>query len=382
MDRSQFTGTQSQFLVEIPGGHAFVPPALPPRLDVPRSLLLADGDARAAVGELVGQSRKIEASLLIAPLRRREAVLSNVIEGTYTQVEDVLLGEATEGRRETPAEAVEVLRTLDAISLGQQWLLEGRPLSVGMIVELHALLLRSARGELRHPGEFRTKQVYLGAPGSALSEARYVPPPWEQVRPLMEELITFVRSGPTYGPLIDAALLHYQFEAIHPFEDGNGRLGRALISLYWLERELMPQPLLYLGGFFAKNRDLYIERLAAVSRAGDWVSWLEFFISAVVAEARDALLRLRRIEELVSKYRARASAASRSNVPLRVIESVVDRVYVSVGDLVDETSASVPTAREAIRVLESIGLLQPGPRVQGKQYWVAAEVIEELYRLE
>lgn len=382
MDRSQFTDAQVQFLVEIPGGFAFVPPALPPRIELPRSLLLSDGDARAAVGELVGQSRKMEAGLLIAPLRRREAVLSNVIEGTYTQVEDVLLGEATEGKRETPAEAIEVLRTLDAISLGQQWLLEGRPLSVGMVIELHALLLQSARGELRHPGEFRTKQVYLGAPGSALSEARYVPPPWEQVRPLMDGLMSFVEGGTTYGPLIDAALLHYQFEAIHPFEDGNGRLGRALISLYWLERKLMPQPLLYLGGFFAKNRDLYIERLAAVSRAGGWAAWIEFFISAVIAEARDAVMRLRRIEELVSKYRARASAASRSNVPLRAIESVVDRVYVSVGDVVAETSTSVPTAREAIRVLESIGLLQPGPRVQGKQYWVAAEVIDELYRLD
>lgn len=382
MDRSQFTEAQRQFLVEVTGGYAFVPPRLPPEIELPRSLLLSDGDARAAVGELVGQSRKIEASLLIAPLRRREAVLSNVIEGTYTQVEDVLLGEATEGKRDTPAEAIEVLRTLDAISLGQQWLLEGRPLSVGMILELHALLLQSARGELRRPGEFRQKQVYLGAPGSALSGARYVPPPWEQVRPLTEDLISFVGSGPVYGPLIDAALLHYQFEAIHPFEDGNGRLGRALISLYWLEQKLMPQPLLYLGAFFARNRDVYIDRLAAVSRAAGWVPWIEFFISAVVAEARDAVVRLRRIEELVSKYRARASAASRSNVPLRAIESVVDRVYVSIGNIMSEASTTAPTAREAIRVLESIGLLRLGPRVQGKQYWVAAEVIDELYRLD
>lgn len=382
MDRSQFTEAQRQFLVEVPGGCAFVPPRLPPQVELPRSLLLSDGDARAAVGELVGQSRKLDASLLIAPLRRREAVLSNVIEGTYTQVEDVLLGEATGGKRETPAEAIEVLKTLDAIALGQQWLTEGRSLSVGMILELHALLLQSARGAQRHPGEFRQKQVYLGAPGSALPDARYVPPPWEQVRPLMEDLFSFVAGGPVYGPLVDAALLHYQFEAIHPFEDGNGRLGRALISLYWLERKVLPQPLLYLGGFFAKNRDLYIERLSAVSRNDDWVGWIAFFISAVIAEARDAVARLRRIEDLVGKYRARASAASRSNVPLRAIDSVVDRVYVSVGDLVSETSTTPPTARDAIRVLEAIGLLRLGPRVQGKQYWVAEEVIDELYRLD
>jgi len=382
MDLTSFTAEQADCLVTIPGGLAFVPPPLPPRLELSRELVLKDGDARGLIGELLGQSRRIEANLLIAPLRRREAILSNVIEGTYTQVEDVLLGEVTGERPETGAETVEVLKTIDAISLGQELLQSGRPLSSSMILELHALLLRSVRGEQRHPGEYRRVQVYLGSRAGGLSEARYVPPPPEQVRPLMDALVQFAGSGPVYGPLIDAALLHYQFEAIHPFEDGNGRLGRALIPLYWLQQGLFDEPVLYLGGYLAAHRQAYIDHLSRVSFANDWTAWVEFFLTAAAAEARDALRRLLRVEELMARYGTLVTAASRSSVPLCALETVFTRVYVSAGDIADATSASFPAARDAIRVLEGIGLLQPGPRLRGKQYWVASEIIDELYRLD
>lgn len=381
MDRKEFSPPQEQWLVDISGGIAFVPPVLPPDLALPRSLVLKDGDARGALGELVGQARRMEASLLVAPLRRREAVLSNVIEGTYTQVADVLLGEAAGVTPDSPSETTEVIRTVEAIELGQKWLEEGRPLGVGLILELHAALLRHSRGDSKHPGDLRRAQVFLGTAGGNLATARYVPPPAEQVRPLLENLASFTEAAPVYGALIDAAVAHYQFEAIHPFEDGNGRLGRALIPLFLMSRGVMERPVLYLGGYFAAHRDEYIELLGNVSKRGEWDAWIEFFLAGCVEESRGADLRLRRVEELVSKYRSRIQQSARSATPLIALEAVVERVYVSVSDIAGHTSTSVPTARHAIGTLEEVGLLRPGPRVRGKQFWVAQEVLDELYAL-
>lgn len=379
MDRADFSSAQQEHLVEIPGGVAFVPPPIPVNLALPRYLVLKNGDARGALGELVGQARRMEASLLVAPLRRREAVLSNVIEGTYTQVEDVLLGEAAGEVAKADVETTEVIQTVETIEIGQRWLEEERPLSVSLILELHAALLRHARGERRKPGEFRQVQVFLGSMGGTIESARYVPPPWEQVRPLVEDLVGFLAGPPTYGALVDAALMHYQFEAIHPFEDGNGRLGRALIPLFLTARGTTEKPMLYLGAFFAANRDQYIQLLGDVSKHGRWLDWIEFFLEGANDEATNANHRLRRVDHLLEKYRARIAAATRSASPLLALNLVIERVFVSVGDVATATGVSVPTARSAIGVLEEVGLLQHGPRVRGKQLWVAREVLDELY---
>jgi len=381
VDRSEFIGAQAESLVTIPGGWAFVPPPLPPELTISRELLRKEGEARHAVGELLGIARRTDPALLIAPLRRREAVLSNEIEGTYTQVEDVLLGEATGTLESATPGTVEVVRTLEAIQLGQQWLKEGRPLTTGMLLELHARLLHSSRGEGKHPGEFRMRQVYLGMAGASLDAARFVPPPFEQVRPLVDQLVTFATGERAYGPLIDAALIHYQFEAIHPFEDGNGRLGRALISLLWLNWGLLPEPVLYLGGYFAAARERYIDALGQVSKAGNWEGWVDFFLSAVIAESRDAVRRIERTETLIATYRDAAAAASRSHVPVRAVDTVVERVFVCVADIVAACAVSIPAARDAIRALVRAGVLQQGPRLHGRQYWVAEEVLRILYDL-
>jgi Fic family protein len=250
-----------------------------------------------------------------------------------------------------------------------------------MVLELHAALLRQGRGERRNPGQFRTIQVFLGTSGGQLKDARYVPPPWEQVRPLMDSLLAFATGQPTYGHLIDAALMHYQFEAVHPFEDGNGRLGRALIPLFLMSRAVMDKPILYLGAFFAAHRDTYIELLGRVSKRGDWVEWVEFFLDGVLSEARDADLRLRRVDSLATRYRNAAGSASRSAIPLLALDHVIDRVFVSIGDIARLTATTVPTARNAITVLEGLGILKLGPRIRGKQFWVAQEVIDELYQI-
>ncbi len=307
--------------------------------------------------------------------------MSNVIEGTYTQVEEVLLGEALAEAGEPSLETTEVLRTSDAIALGQYWLSKGRPLTPGLVLELHAELLRHGRGAQRSPGRFRKSQVYIGAPGGNIGSARFVPPPPEQVEPCIDALFDFVRRGPIYGPLIDAALVHYQFEAIHPFEDGNGRLGRALIPLQLMTLGVLETPILYLGGFLAIHRDEYIRLLSMVSKQGGWIEWLDFFLTGVIHEARDSSMRLQRVHELAQQYRRLARDHTRSATPSLAIEYIFDRVYVSVGDVMNVTGTTAPTSKAAIEVLVAIGMLQVGPRIRGRQYWVAREVIDQLYQL-
>lgn len=381
MRPEDFSQEQAPHLMEIDRGWAFVPPPLPPAdLELTREIAMADGNARGAIGELVGEARRIEASLLVNPLRRREALLSNVIEGTYTQVEDVLLGEVLAEDADPSPETTEVLRTSDAISLGQYWLEQGRELSPALVREIHGELMRHGRGAGRHPGEFRKVQVFIGNAGEKLEDARFVPPPASFVEPAMESLFRFIDTGPSFGPLIDAALVHYQFEAIHPFEDGNGRLGRALIALQLMAAGVLPKPILYLGAFFAANRDTYIALLNNVSRRGAWQPWIEFFLEGVTTEARDSIRRLEDVHELAQQYRQLARSQTRSNIPALAVEFALDRVFVSVPDIMEATGTTDPTSRAAIDVLVKIGMLVPGPRVRGRQYWVANEVIDRLYK--
>ncbi len=382
MRPDDFTAEQVPHLLQLERGWAFVPPPLPPSaLELTREITLRDGDARGAIGELVGEARRIETSLLVNPLRRREAVLSNVIEGTYTQVEDVLLGEVLAEDADPSPETTEVLRTSDAISLGQYWLEQGRPLSPALLRDIHGELMRHGRGARRNPGEFRKVQVFIGNPGEPLTDARFVPPPPALVEPAIDAMFDFIGRGPSFGPLIDAALVHYQFEAIHPFEDGNGRLGRALIALQLMSVGILTKPILYLGAFFAAHREMYIELLNQVSKRGAWQPWIEFFLDGVISEARDSIRRLEDVHQLAHRYRQLARAQTRSTTPALAVEFALDRVYVSVPDVMKATGTSAPTSKAAIDVLAGIGMLVPGPRVSGRQYWVAREVIDRLYRL-
>jgi Fic family protein len=383
MEREQFTPTAPGELVLLPayGTWSFVPARLPPELALSRELLQAVEAARGAVGELVGQARLVaNVELIIRALSRREAVLSSRLEGTHTQMLDILVHEATAPAVEpTDQDLAEGLNLLSTIDLAMAWFSEGRSLDASLVKELHARLLRDVRGQDKRPGALRTRDVYIGDRGRGFAGARFVPPPVEQVNGLVEDLLAFLAGPPVYGPLIDAAIAHYQFETIHPFEDGNGRIGRLLVALQLLGRKVLDRPLLYIGPYMEAHEDGYRDGLLRVSTKGDWSGWLAFFLEAIRATATDASDRVHRIMGLQDTYRQLMRTHSRSRFALPALDVVFEQVLVSVGDLERKLRTTAPTAKSVIVDLVECGIVHSHGRVRGREYWVARELLEQVY---
>ncbi len=294
-------GASGRIIAHPRGYHTFVPHPLPPAISLDPLASLIE-EASHAVGNLKGAGHRLpNPHMFVRPFIRREAVLSSKIEGTQTSFSDLLFFEAAPTAT-APDDAPEVLNYIHAVEFGMERL-KHLPLSLRLCRELHEKLMAGTRGEHAEPGEFRKRQNWIGAPGSTLSEAAYVPPPVDEMRLALGdwEKHLHAKVGST---LVQAAQLHYQFEAIHPFIDGNGRLGRLLITLFLADRKLLPQPLLYLSAFFERHRSAYYEHLMAVSTSGRWVEWIEFFLRGVRTQANEAVQRIERLLDLEKKYRA------------------------------------------------------------------------------
>jgi len=368
-------------LVPIPHGYAYVPAALPPEFAL--SAGLADQLARAerAVGVLLGYARAFQNDFLIQrPLMTREAVKSARIEGTYVLIADVIRHEAGErpAGRAAQLDSLEVQRYLDALRVGVDWLQDGRPISLHLFRSLHHQLLADTRGGDKHPGEFRTGQVAIGSAGDNLSTARFVPPPPFLVTEAVENLIAFMVQPQPWPPLVAAALAHYQFETIHPFEDGNGRLGRLLIPLMLLAHGVLDRPLLYLSDFLDAHRDEYFLRLYEVSCLGQWEAWVRFFLRAVAETAVAAVTRIERIIKLQERYRERVLGHSRSQAPLAAIDLIMQKVIVTASDVANYAKCTDPTARAALTRLEELGIVE-NARMGHPTRWLAMELMKEAY---
>lgn len=366
-------------LVEVQGGAAFLPWRLPPRLDATWELAETVERTRAAIAELsacLGQMQAPE--MLLHSLRSREAVLSSRIEGTITHVRDVLLAEAAplpSARASTDTR--EVLNYIVALERGRTLLADGHPLRDTLIRMLHQALLRNVRGEQHHPGEYRRTQVQIGGSRNDLSSARFVPPPPEQLPMLMDDLVAFANRPLRYGPLIECAILHYQFETIHPFEDGNGRIGRLLVPIYLQTRNVLDRPVLYISAYFEKHREQYIDYLYNVSTKRDWLPWINFFLSAMREQAADTNQRVRRILELHRQYGEQARQFS-SKAAYKAIDLIMQKIFVSVGDVSTFTGTTYPTAKVGLGQLTAAGILASIGRVNGKEMWVADQLAREL----
>lgn len=381
MLQADFGASSPGTLVDISeGGLAFIPNPIPPEVKFTRELLVAAEAARGAVGELVGHARLIaNVDLVVQALARREAVLSSKLEGTHTTVVEVLMHEAAGGPSLEDSDLHEVLNYLRTIELATSWLAEGRRVGPPFVADLHARLLQGVRGADRNPGGLRRKNVFIGDRVRGLAGARFVPPPVEHVEPLIEDLFNFTRNGTTFGPMIDCAIAHYQFETIHPFEDGNGRLGRLLIPLHLMDWGVLDRPLLYLGPYLEEHADEYRDGLLRVSQSGDWSSWLVFFLGAIHHAALDGLARASRIVELQRDYRMRVSAELNSRYVLPALEAVFESVVVSVSQIEEATHATAPTAKKLIDAFTDLGILRLAHRQSGKQFWIASELLDEAY---
>jgi len=274
-----------------------------------------------------------------------------------------------------PGDVREVSNYVRAMEHGLQRLSE-LPLSTRLVRELHERLLRGVRGEHYTPGEFRTSQNWIGSPGCTLDEATFVPPPPDEMPALLSDWERFLHAPSRFPPLIECALMHYQFEAIHPFLDGNGRVGRLLITLYLVARRHLSQPLLYLSAFFEAHRDEYYERLLAISQRGDWEGWLDFFLSGVAEQSRDAVKRSRRIIDLQEDYRAQLYAAKAPASAIRLIDIFFQSPVVTIPMAASAIGVTYAAAASALNRLARAELVRElGPFKRGRTFFA-----EELVR--
>lgn len=305
------------------GQWAFVPDPLPRDMHLSSSLIYLLDQASRAVATLAGVGEMLpNPHLLIRPFIHREAVLSSRIEGTQASISDVYLFEASGAKRET-GDVREVVNYVHALEHGLS-LLPKLPLSVRLVNETHARLLEGVRGEERMPGQLRREQVWIGDRVTPIQESRFIPPPANLVRDLLYNWEKFVNEDLEMPPLIQCALMHYQFEAIHPYLDGNGRIGRLLVILFLCAKEVLPTPLLYLSAYFERNRnrDEYYDQLYNVSATGNWEPWIRFFLTGVAEQARDALVRSRRVREMQERYRDLLQEQRASGNVLRLLDEL------------------------------------------------------------
>lgn len=338
---------------------AFVPAPLPPspplKFDAPLQRRM--DAALLALGRLDGVSTLLpDVSLFLYAYVRKEAVLSSQIEGTQSSLSDLMLFELEESPGVPIDDAVEVSNYVAALDHGLARLREGFPLSNRLIREIHAVLLSRGRGSGKDPGEFRRSQNWIG--GSRPGNAKFVPPPPQFVAGCMSDLERFLHDEKAAVPLLArAALAHVQFETIHPFLDGNGRVGRLLITLQLCDSAILREPLLYLSLYFKQNRTRYYELLDQVRRAGDWEAWLTFFLEGVRQTAEGAVGTARRLESLFSSDRERIAAAGRrSSSALRVHDALKSRPVTSMQELRKRSGLSFPATATGMDLLRELNI--------------------------
>jgi len=384
MEPKDFTGDRNGRLARTPQNYwAFIPSPLPPQL--PIDWTLADHLSRAdrALGELGGLARNLpNPHLLISPFLRREAVLSSRIEGTQASLSDLFFFEAADSARfmpdrQTPHDVREVANYVKALEYALKRLDE-LPLSLRLIRELHEILLSGVRGQHWTPGEFRSSQNWIGPPGSTLMEAVYVPPPPQEMVEALGEFEKYLHAPSGLPPLIRIALVHYQFEAIHPFLDGNGRIGRLLISLLLCSEGLVPQPLLYISAFFERQRADYYRHLLHVSLAGQWTAWLIFFLEGVAQQSRDAIWRTAQLLSMWQSYRSRLQEARSSALLLQLVDRLFQYPVLSVPGT---TKALEITHRSATKLIERLVAARILTEVTGRErnrLYVAQDIIKAM----
>ncbi len=363
------------------GNDAFVPSPLPPSLVWTNDLAAALSRADAILGELSGLGRLLPSpELLIRPYLQREAVLSSRIEGTRASLDDVLRDDPdTRGDEPDFIDVLEIRNYVAAIDHGLESLKTRPVIGLNLVLSLHQWLMSGIpgeRGRNASPGRFRTTQNWIGSPGSNPGTAQYVPPPPEHLNDCLTAWERFVNEPSPLPDLIRCALMHEQFEAIHPFNDGNGRVGRLLVTLFLIERNRLSQPLLYLSEFIEANRLAYYESLQRVRTHGDWVNWILFFLEGVSVTARRAV---GQTSQLID-YRETLLKELKSRPKLIVlIDPLLANPYMTVARASRILEVSLPTGRTALKEMESRGILSTVEASVRRRLMVSRPILEIIY---
>ncbi|MGO9793936.1 MAG: Fic family protein [Solirubrobacteraceae bacterium] len=352
---------------------AYFPSPIPRRIELPASTVTLLADAEASLGRLAGIGQLVpNPDLLIRPYLLREALSSTRIEGTQATMAEVFEVDAA---GELPnADVEEVLNYIDAMNWGLSQL-ETLPLSTRLIRELHRRLMAGVRGRERTPGELRTTQNWIGAVNSTIETAEFVPPPPGELVSLLTDWERFANEKAEIPLLIQNALLHSQLETIHPFLDGNGRLGRLLLVFFLIARGRLGSPLLYVSSHLERERRSYYQALQTIQLAGDPTPWLELFLTAVDIEARDAVRRTERIVEIQQGYRDAVAGMGTAN-GLALVDLICENPLVTTRVVEERLGVSRPTALRLLRGLEERGILgQAAVGSRGQRRYVARELM-------
>lgn len=360
MELSQFGPFAPGELIEISGllgaEYAFIPAPLPPAWEWPVSMWPLLMEARIALASLNGVGSYLpDPQLILRPIQFREAVRSSSLEGTYTQPRQQALFELDpesldEKERENNAyrEISNYARALQSYFNQPQDL----PLSLRLIRSLHRILMTGVRGSDKEPGEFRRVQVHIGMP------PRFVPPPHNGLSACLDALEKYLHiDKAAYDPLVDAFLVHYQFETIHPFRDGNGRVGRLLLSIMIAERCGMSVPWLHMSAYFDANRNEYIDRLFRISTDADWQGWIEFCLKGVIHQAKDTELRCRKLLALRQEYQSRVLSLKGSYRLSGIVDGLFQNPVLQVPYVRNKYNTTYPTAKADLEKLVKVGIL-------------------------
>lgn len=380
MDKRDFSKQMGAHLVKIQaGGYAFVPPPLPPDIRLEWDLAEALSRADRSLSQLAGVVRTLpNPHLLIRSFVRREAVLSSRIEGTQASLSDVIRFQGADESSQ-PGDINEVVSYITALEYGLVRINE-IPMSVRLIRELHQILMEGVRGGSQTPGEFRRVQNWIGSTGSTIETATYLPPPINELNNCLTELERFINSESRIPPLFRLAFIHYQFEAIHPFLDGNGRVGRLIITILLCHWGLLPQPLLYLSAYFEKNRDAYYDGLLNVSRHGKWNKWIIYFMDGITEQSTDAIERSSQLVDLWSTYRKTLESVRATGLQYRLLDYLFVQPIFSANHVQNALEITFRSAQQNIDKLVEHGILSEVTGKQRNRIFAAREIINVVDR--
>jgi len=310
--------------------------------------------------------------LLVMPYLRKEAILSSRIEGTRISLSEFLLSEVKGTQEDTP-DFFEVVNYTHAINFGLKNIHE--PITLDLIKEMHKILMEGVRGGDKSPGEFRTEQNWIGPEKCKKQDAIFIPPPPDRINELMQNLVDFMNQDDDLPYLIKCALIHYQFETIHPFRDGNGRIGRLLITWYLCNKKLIKKPLLYISGFFDKNRDGYVDLLLETNQEGRFEEWIKFFLEGIKTQAVDALDRTTKLQELRENYRRGVQGESKDSKTLNLIDRLFMNPYITVNEAKEVLGVTYPTAKRRIDEFMKLGILREFEYALRDRIFVAKDIL-------
>ena len=380
----RFTKPNGRFETNSDGQPTFIPQELPPTVRYDRELIALLVKAERKVGELKGKGSELEnPHILIRAYLKKEAVLSSKIEGTMASLKDLNRQEAVGNVSRKDADRLrlrEVINYVNALEDSLKSMREtGQRVNMDVLRAAHNILMNGVRGHDKEPGKLRDQQNWVIRTRGARREIVYTPPPPEKISALLENLEEFIQTDDeSLSVLIQCAVLHYQFEAIHPFIDGNGRIGRLLIPLVLYEKRIMPEPLLYLSAYFDKHHERYYGGLLAVSQKSRWLEWIKFFLMAFIEQADVAVENIQRLMMLTRRYKDALRKRGASGNVIFLMESLFSNPYVTIPNTARFLKITYPSAKSVVMTLVDAGILQPTDILYRGKVFVARDIEDAL----